>query len=385
MKKFIALARGDGAGPEMMDVACPLVIEAAEMDGIYVEFVDTPMGWNAYQKYSDTCPDESYEKAAELGILYSGGVGDPKYDDTIGEIEPEMKPEPRSLLRIRKGMGLLQNFRPLIWYPELKHLSALKPELIPDKIIRQIWLRFLLEDSYYGNADLFHDVPEETRKIIGMMMKKDVTGNEEIVSDIAYYRKATIEKYVRAAFKYAVTAELPVISVDKANVMARYEFWRKIVTRIAKEEFPQVKFIGHQYVDSANALLCKPELLHGVIICGNEHGDIVSDGAAQIFGSMGLMCSSAVNPDTGDAMFESGAGTAPTLKGLDKANPIGRILTGAMMLRHIGAVKGANAIEQAVSTTLEEGFRTADLVAGKFEANKLLGTVEMGKKIRSFM
>ena len=120
--------------------------------------------------------------------------------------------------------------------------------------------------------------------------------------------------------------------------MSRYDFWRKIATRIGKEEFPDVS-LSHQLVDSANALLFTPAKLHGVIACGNEHGDILSDGAASALGSMGMMCSSAINPDTGAAMFESGAGTAPTLAGQNKANPLGRILTAAMMLRHIGAIK----------------------------------------------
>jgi 3-isopropylmalate dehydrogenase len=281
-------------------------------------------------------------------------------------------------------MGLLLNFRPMIYYKALAHLSNVKPEMIPAEGIRQIWIRYLLEDSYFGNQDFIGDIPADLNKKMGVKLKKDVSGNEEIVTDLAYFRKATIEKYLRAAFSYARDLKLPLISIDKANVMARYDFWRKIATRIGKEEFPDVTLI-HQLVDSANALLFTPAKLHGVIACGNEHGDILSDGAASALGSMGMMCSSAINPDTGASMFESGAGTAPTLAGRDKANPLGRILTAALMLRHIGAVKGAAAIEAAVNKFLQDGYRTGDLFSGADDPKKLLGTSATGEKVLSYM
>lgn len=386
MKKKIALVTGDGSGPEMMAVACAIAIEAAKKDGIEIEFEETPMGWNAYHKFGDTLPKESLERAVELGTIFFGGVGDPKYDDTIGKEKPEMKPEARALLTLRKRMGLLLNFRPMIYYKSLAHLANVKPETIPEKGVEQHWIRFLLEDSYFGNEDHAWRIDEGVRIILGIKKKKDVIGNEGMITDIAYYCGHMIEKYIRAAFNYARQKNLPLISIDKANVMARYDFWRKIVTRIGKEEFPDVP-LSHQLVDSANALLFTPAKLHGVIACGNEHGDILSDGAAAALGSMGMMCSSAINPDTGAAMFESGAGTAPMLTGQDKANPIGRILTGAMMLRHIGAKKGAAAIEDAVRTVLLNGYRTIDLSdhSKKSIKGKMVGTEKMGCLIFSLI
>ncbi len=378
-RKTIALVTGDGSGPEMMAVACAIAIEAAKKDGIEIVFEKTPMGWNAYEKYGDTLPSESFDKAIKIGTVFFGGVGDPKLDGTIGAKYPVMKPEARCLLALRKHMGLLLNFRPMIYYKELAHLANVKPETIPDGGIQQVWIRFLLEDSYFGNEDLMDLRPDECAKI-GVKLKKKVMGDEELVTDIAYFRQSTVKKYIRAAFAYARSAGLPLISIDKANVMARYDFWRKIVTRIGEEEFPDVP-LTHQLVDSANALLFTPAKLHGVIACGNEHGDILSDGAAAALGSMGMMCSSAINPDTGKAMFESGAGTAPTLAGQDKANPIGRILTAAMMLRHLGAVNGARAIEEAVKKTLGMGYRTADMCA--YSWNGVLGTLGMGNLILS--
>lgn len=384
MKKVqIALAKGDGSAPEMMEQATKIAIKAAEKDNIGIEFVETPMGWNAYEKYGDTLPEESLKKATELGILFFGGIGDPEIDKTIGKNHPEMLPEPRCLLRIRKEWGLLLNFRPMIFYPQLKHLAKIRPDLIPDdRMIRQIFVRFLLEDSYFGNIDLMDFIPEAIRNSLGVKLKKDVTGEEDFVSDIAYYRKDTIEKYLRAAFKYARQTNLPLISIDKSNVIARYVLWRKTCERIGKDEFPDVE-LRHLYVDAGNMLLFNPARLNGVIVCGNEHGDILSDGAAEAVGSLGMMCSSAINPDTNQAMFESGAGTAPTLAGQDKANPIGRILTAAMMLRHIGVEKGASAIENSVIEILKKGYRTADIALSKVSnmSECIVGTSRMGDLI----
>ena len=382
--KLIALVKGDGSGPEMMQAACKIAVEAARMDAVRVIFEETPMGWNTYEKYMDTLPEKYFKRSVEIGTIFFGGVGDPKFDNTVGVERPEMKPEARALLSLRSSMGLLLNFRPMIYYKALAHLANVKPERIPEEGIQQIWIRYLLEDSYFGNTDFVSQLPDEVTSKIGLKLKKNVSGNDEIVSDLAYYRRSTIEKYMRAAFTYARNMKMPLISIDKSNVMARYVFWREIAARIGKEEFPDVKLV-HQLVDSANALLFMPALLHGVIACGNEHGDILSDGAASALGSMGMMCSSAINPDTGAAMFESGAGTAPTLAGQDKANPLGRILTGALMLRHIGAVKGAVAIEGAVNKVLRDGYRTGDLYSDADDPKKLLGTSAMGDKVLSYL
>jgi len=379
-QKTIALVTGDGSGPEMMAVACKIAMEAARKDGMEIQFEETPMGWNAYHKFGDTLPPDSLERAIEIGTIFFGGVGDFENDRTIGAERPELKPEARALLALRKRMGLLLNFRPMIYYKALADFSNVKPETIPEEGVEQVFIRFLLEDSYFGTVDLCGDIDEATRGKLGIRLKKDVTGDEEMITELAYYRKETIEKYLRSAFAYAKEKKLPLISIDKANVMARYDYWRKIATRIGKEEFPDVPLV-HQLVDSANALLFTPAKLHGVIACGNEHGDILSDGAAAALGSMGMMCSSAINPDTGAAMFESGAGTAPTLAGQDKANPLGRILTGAMMLRHIGAATGADVIETAVNKVLKEGWRTGGLASASDSAEMILGTSAIGEKV----
>ena len=377
MEKRIALVRGDGSGPEMMEQACRVAIKAASLDDVEIVFEDTPMGWAAFGEYGDTLPEESFRRATEIGILFFGAVGNTELDRK----NPEMAPEPRCLLRIRKDWGLLLNFRPMIFYKSLDHLCGVRPERIPPEGIRQIWIRYLLEDSYFGTADLMEYIPEDVRKRLGIKLKKDVTGDEEIVTELAYFRKDTLEKYFRAAFSYARTAGLPLISVDKQNVMARFVFWRKVCQRIAKE-FPDVQ-TENIYVDAANERHFVPAMLHGVIACGNEHGDILSDAAAKAMGSLGLMCSSAINPETGLAMFESGAGTAPTLAGKDVANPIGRILSASLMLRHIGAMKGADAIDSAVRTVLQDVYITAELLSDKNESSTVLGTEGMAEAILS--
>jgi 3-isopropylmalate dehydrogenase len=232
--RVIALVKGDGSAPEMMEAACRIAVEAAKLDDIKIIFEETPMGWNAYEEHADTLPEKYFKRAVEIGTIFFGGVGDPKYDNTIGVQKPEMKPEARALLLLRSTMGLLLNFRPMIYYKALAHLANVKPEMIPEEGIRQIWIRYLLEDSYFGNTDFIGGLPAEVKTRIGLKLKKDVTGNDEIVSDLAYYRRSTIEKYLRAAFTYARTVKMPLISIDKSNVMARYVFWREIATRIGR-------------------------------------------------------------------------------------------------------------------------------------------------------
>ncbi len=384
-KVQIALVEGDGSGPEMMAPATLIAVEAARKDGIDIEFVPTPMGWNAYLNgYGDTLPLESMTVATTLGLLFFGGVGDPQYDLSLGSKCPEMMPETRCLLTIRGEWNLMINTRPVIYYPELKHIAKVREDAIPEGGIQQIWLRFLLEDGYFGNRHFLSvgGMAHVLRKFVGVCLKHEVTGKEDFVSDIAFYRRSSLEAYFCYAFILAEKMGLPVICVDKANILPRYAFWRKIARMIHEQEFSGVGF-KELYVDNACQMLFDPSLLNGVIVCGNEHGDILSDGAASAVGSMGLMCSSAVNPETGVAMFESGTGTFPQARGTGKANPIGRILTAALMLKHIGAVKGADAIEKAVREVLRQGFRTADIARKGDTETRIVGTEVMGRMIFS--
>lgn len=383
-----AVAYGDGSGPEMVLQALRCMENAAAVHGLTLHHVETPLGWSAYDQYGDTTPEESIRKIMDIGLLFFGGVGDPKFDNTIGVEKPEMKPEARALLRLRKDMGLLLNFRPVVFLPELQHLTSFKSSLIPAGGINTDYVRFLLEDSYFGNESIEEIMKvtqqgrlteDDVREMLGIKLKPEVTGQERVITDIGYYTRTTLVYYFRSVFTYARQRGFSVLSCDKANVVPRYVLWRKVATEVAAE-FPDVEFLGSQYVDSLNARLFNPQGLNRTVVaCGNEHGDIISDGAATSMGSLGLMHSSAVNPETGAAMFESGAGTAPDLAGQDKANPLGRILSGAMLLRHAGAEDAAETLEKAVWQTLKEGWRTPDIA--EEGCQKLVGCEDMAFQV----
>ena len=161
----VALVLGDGAAPEMMVQAVRVVETAAALDSLRIEIIETPMGWNAYERGGDTLPARSLAVATQIGTLFFGGVGDPDLDETIGSEHPDQRPEAKVLLTIRKQWGLLLNFRPIIYYPELRDLTRLRPDLIPDQGIEQIFVRYLLEDSYFGVSDLFDRIDGTTRTL----------------------------------------------------------------------------------------------------------------------------------------------------------------------------------------------------------------------------
>lgn len=366
--KEIALTIGDGSAPDQMANACLIVGDAAKKDEIQIVWVQTQMGWCVYKERGDTLPKESLETATKIGLLFFGGVGEKALDKTWGKENPKMKPEGRCLLTIRDQWGLLINERPAIYHPWLRgisHVAGIQSGRtpIPEGGIQQIWLRYLLEDGYFGNRNLSGELNDEVIQKLGIKQKDDVVGNESMITNMSYFTDRKVWEYFYYAFTRARKMGLPLICVDKSNVMPHHVFWRKIAEIVHEKEFPDVE-MKVLFSDAAVQALFHPELLHGVIACTNVDGDYLSDGALEAVGSMGLMHSSAINPTTGAAMFESGAGTYPEAKGKDIANPIGRILTGALMLRHIGAVKGAIAIEQAVRETLKAGYRTPDLVSG---------------------
>jgi 3-isopropylmalate dehydrogenase len=378
----IALTLGDGAGPELMRHSCNIVESAArQFDGLQITWVPAPMGWSAYQSFGDTFPGPSLETVQRLKVVYFGGVGDFSHDELARE-HPEMSPEPRVLKGLRRGMGLLMNHRPVSFVPELIHLSRLRPDLIPGDGITMYCIRFLLEDVYFGNEDLLHLLSTDAAAAIGLKRKQDVTGLEERVTMLGYFSHELVERYFHGVFQLARRMNLPVVNVDKKNIEACSEFWHRICVRLHDEQYPDVP-LSHLYIDAACARIFHPADLNAVIALQNMHGDIFTDTATEAAGGMGMMCSSAVNPTTGAAMFESGAGTAPTLVGKNVANPIGRILTGAMMLDHIGAPNGAKAIRNGVAATLKEGYRTTDLFAAGRDKGKPLSTTEIAAAVMS--
>lgn len=383
-EQTIALVKGDGAAPEAMQVACEVAVEAAARDGLKIIFDETPMGWSAFKDHGTTLPESSLARVMELGTAFFGAVGSPDIDKTLGVEHPELMPERLCLLALRKKMGLLVNVRPVVYVPGLENLAKVKLGQLPPGGITQIWIRIALQGGYFGNEDLGHLIPPDLKSVLGLMPKSDITGREDRVIDLAYYSRETLEIYFRAAFAEAEARGLPVICVDKSNITNRSDFWRKVFKRIALE-FPNVR-VEYMLVDAACAALFTPEVFNAVIVGGNTYLDILSDGAVEAMGSMGLMCSSAVNPVTGAAMFEAGSGTAYRLAGKNTINPLGRILTAAMMLRHIGAPKGAGAIEAAVRRVLAEGYRMPDILSQLCDdPRKVLGTAQMGELVLSYL
>jgi 3-isopropylmalate dehydrogenase len=380
-----------------MEVAAATTREAAKLDNLDIEYIPAPMGWNAFDEFGDTLPQKSLDiaSAQKPPLLFFGGVGEKRLDKTRGVgANAKFRPEGRCLLTIRATWELLINERPAIYYPELRRLSRVAAVAngeipIPPEGLRQIWLRYLLEDAYFGNRNFADKVGWQARDLLGMKLKDDVTGDEHLVSNIAYFTRSKLKRYFRYAFARARELQMPLICVAKTNVLPHHVFFWKVAQKI-HVEFPDVELREVTYSDDAVQLLFEPEKLAGVIACTNVDGDMLSDGALKAVGSMGLMYSSAINPKTGAAMFESGAGTFP--EGVDgSANPIGRVLTGALMLRHICATRGLPAsrgtevIEKAVRLAIQQGYRTPDLFRLGDDPSKRIGTSEMGEKILSLL
>lgn len=380
----IALMIGDGIGPELMPLAGKLTAEAAErLDGVKINWIPAPVGCGAYEKYGDTFPRSSYDTAMSTGLVFFGGVGDPKFDETVGLEHPEMKPEPRILKPLRKDLGLLVNHRPVVFLPSLAASGGVNPMRAPKSVVTVHCMRQLLMDAYFGNEDLGPLIDPETAAAIGFKQKAQVTGLEDRVSMLSYLDRDVVERFMHYDFKMARQLGLPVICVDKANMETCSEFWRKICKRLQAEYYPDVvlKFL---YIDAATAAVFVPERLRGVVIANNLYGDILSDTVAGAV-SMGMMCSSSVNTETGAALFERGAGSAPDIAGQNIANPIGCFLTGSMLNRHIGAPNAANAIERAINLALEAGCRTRDIYIAGVDRGEPLSTTEMAAAIASYL
>lgn len=384
MKKIIALVKGDGAAPEAMAVACKVVVAAAKKHGCEVNFVNTQMGYNAFDKFGDTAPAESIKTIKQLGVVFFGGVGNPDLDKTIGTEHPEMRPEARGLLKLRQTLGLLINLRPFVLDKKFSHLFGVRPERVSEAGVRMLFVRYLLEDCYYGTVDLIKYIPEDIRQKLGLKLKSEVTGDEEIVTSLSYFTRSNLEKYFNWVYEYARKAGMPVIIANKKNVQSEQVFYVQNGLRISKE-FPDVN-TTELLIDAGIAALFHPNRLDAIIACANLHGDLITDGAAEVEGGMGMMHSLAINPDTGEAMFESGAGTDYKHAGQNITNPIGRTLAGGLMLDHIGKKQAGDDVRRAVRQTLDAGYRTPDIFSQAIDdPAKKVGTKEMGEKVLSLL
>ena len=352
MKKTIAVIKGDGIGPEIVKEAIRVLDRIAEEFGHTFVYHEALAGGAAIDACGECLPQCTVDICMASDSVLLGAVGGPKWDDLPGSQRPE-----KALLEIRSKMGLYANLRPAILFQQLADASPLKPALV-QKGIDFIVVRELTGGIYFGEHQTW---------------KK---GDECAASDLMLYTQREIERIARVAFDTAMKRKKHVTSVDKANVLDTSRLWRKTVEEIAKE-YPEVA-LDHMYVDNAAMQLCKNPAQFDVILTENMFGDILSDEASMITGTIGTIGSSSLGEGT-CGMYEPIHGSAPDIAGQNKANPIGTILSAAMMLKYsFGMEKESACVEAAVNTVLDGGYRTLDMMS---EGKMLVSCSEMGTKI----
>lgn len=356
MDKKIAVIRGDGIGPEIVNEAIRVLDAIAKKYNHNFEYTDVDMGGCAIDKWGEPLPKEMLEKCLASDSVLLGAVGGPKWDNVPGDKRPE-----KGLLALRGGMGLYSNNRPAKIWNQLSQASPLK-ESIVDKGIDFIIVRELIGGVYFGS----HTTAE-----------KD---GEPVATDIMEYSEHEIERIGRIGFETAMKRGRKLTSVDKANVLDTSRLWRKVMHRLSSE-YPEVEY-SDMLVDNAAMQIVKDPSQFDVIVTENLFGDILSDEASMITGSIGMIPSSSLG-DTSCGLYEPIHGSAPDIAGQNKANPIGTILSVAMMCRFsFDMAKEADAIEAAVNKALDMGLRTGDIMQ---EGCTLVGCKEMGDAVLSYL
>jgi len=349
----IALLPGDGIGTEIVAQA----LQVLQVLDLPLETEQALVGGAAYDASGHPLPDTTLRLAQAADAILFGAVGDWKYDT----LERALRPE-QAILGLRKALGLFANFRPAICYPELTHASSLKPELVAGLDI--LIIRELTGDIYFGQPRGRRAAPDGA-----------FVGAEEAF-DTMRYTRPEIERIAHVAFNAARKRGGKLTSVDKANVLETFQFWKDIVTHV-HAEYPDVK-LDHMYVDNAAMQLVRAPKSFDVIVTGNMFGDILSDEAAMLTGSIGMLPSASLDA-AGKGLYEPSHGSAPDIAGRDIANPLATILSAAMMLRYtLNQSDAADRIESAVRSVLAAGLRTADIWR---EGDKRVGTREMGDAV----
>jgi 3-isopropylmalate dehydrogenase len=362
MKYKIAVLPGDGIGPEIVEQTVEVIKVIEKKYRHEFELHEALMGGCAIDEYGEPLPDKTLELCKSCDAVLLGAVGGPKWDALPGNKRPEA-----GLLGIRAGLGLFANLRPAVIYPALKSASPLREDIVKDGIDILV-VRELTGGIYFGDRGR-------------IKMEYAVDGLETMSVDAAYdterYNTVEVERIARVAFETAMKRRKLVTSVDKANVLESSRFWRETVIRVA-EEYPEVT-LNHMYVDNAAMQLIRKPEQFDVIVTNNMFGDILSDEASMVTGSIGMLPSASLgNGRLG--LYEPIHGSAPDIAGMDKANPIATILSTSMMMRYsLGLDDAADDIENAVMKVLNRGYRTVDIAsAGTVE----VGTKEMGRLIR---
>ena len=352
MTQTIAVLPGDGIGPEIIAQAVR-VLDVFKNRGFDVAYQFAPLGGAAYDEYGAPYPEFTQNICRKADAVLLGAVGGPQYDN----IERALRPE-RGLLAIRKDLNLFANLRPAILYPELANASTLKPEVVAGLNI--LIVRELTGDIYFAEPRGINQMADGTREGVNTMR----------------YHESEIRRIGHIAFQAAQKRNKKLCSVDKANVLETTELWKQIMIEISAD-YPEVE-LSHMYVDNAAMQLVKAPKQFDVMVTGNIFGDILSDEASMLTGSIGMLPSASLN-ETGKGMYEPSHGSAPDIAGQDKANPLATILSVAMMMRYtFGREDAALRIEGAVKKVLAQGYRTGDI----FEpGTKRVGTKEMGDAV----
>lgn len=352
MKAKILLLPGDGIGPEVIDQARMVLDTIAEKFNHEFSFSEQLIGGCAIDAVGDPLPANSLSACRDADAILLGAVGGPKWDDPLAPVRPE-----QGLLRMRKELGLYANLRPVRPFPALEHISCLKTDRIGNVDIMIV--RELTGGLYFGQPSMREEVGGQLRAI-----------------DTLEYSEGEIRRILQTAFRIAGERQGLVTSVDKANVLETSRLWRQLAQETA-EEFPDV-ILEHQLVDSAAVRLIQAAETFDVLVTENMFGDILSDEASVLVGSLGMMPSASIG-DGGPGVYEPVHGSAPDIAGKSIANPIGAILSAAMLLRYsLNLEAEAQKVEQAVEIAIVDGARTVDLKKGP-----ALSTKEMGDAIRA--
>jgi len=360
MEMKIGVIKGDGIGPEIVDEAMKVLDRVAEIYGHALSYTQLLMGGASIDVNGVPLTDETLELAKGCDAVLMGSIGGDAKTSPWYQLEPAKRPE-AGLLALRKGLNLFANLRPAVLYDELKGACPLKEE-IADKGFDMMIMRELTGGLYFGNRS--------TESVDGVLVAKD-----ELT-----YSETEIRRIAKRAFDIAMKRRKKVTSVDKANVLDSSRLWRKVVEETAKD-YPEV-VLEHMLVDNCAMQLVKDPSQFDVILTENMFGDILSDEASMVTGSIGMLASASLN-ETKFGLYEPSGGSAPDIAGKGIANPIATILSAAMMLRYsFDLDREAEAVEKAVVRVLKEGYRTIDIMSeGKIQ----IGTREMGDRICSFI
>jgi 3-isopropylmalate dehydrogenase len=353
MKK-IAVLPGDGIGPEVMDEAIKVLNVVQEKFGLSFKYTFADVGGIAIDNHGQALPDSTLDVCEKSDAILFGSVGGPKWED----MPPEQQPERAALLPLRKHFDLFCNLRRAKLFKSLASSCPLRPDIVRDGFDVLV-VRELTSGIYFGEPK-----------------GRDGQGAEEKAWDTLVYKRSEIERITRMAFEAARVRNKKVTSVDKANVLTTMVLWREVVNEIAAD-YPDVE-LEHIYIDNATMQLVQDPHQFDVMLCDNMFGDIISDEAAMLTGSMGMLASASINAEK-FGLYEPAGGSAPDIAGQGIANPIAQILSAAMMLRYsFGYEEAASAIANAVSTTLEKDIMTADIAV---QGCQPVNTEQMGDAI----